>query len=241
MPYDEGFLVCTGGRRAAEDRSEAGQQARVDFALYGTVDPDEGPQAHRRDGGGGRRGLQVLDLLHRSEALSAHPAADPACMLRGDCRRPASTAGVHNENDEMVRAAIEGRRGVRHHATTARTACRAPPLTETLAMAEVYEIARRHRLLRAMSFIARSDAATICARPIARRASTPRSRLHPLSHARRGARRRAAGRQGQDQSADPPARARSRRSGIISPPAISRWSRPTTSAGRKTARPIPTC
>ena len=50
--------------------------------------------------------------------------------------------------------------------------------------------------------------------------------VHSLSHARRGERRRAPRRQGQDQSADPPARARSKRSGIISLPATSRWCRP---------------
>ncbi len=48
-------------------------------------------------------------------------------------------AGVHNENDEMVRAAMaeveaSGIRDYRAHAMSR------PPVTETLAMAEVYEI-----------------------------------------------------------------------------------------------------
>ena len=49
-------------------------------------------------------------------------------------------AGVHNKNDEMVRAAIQavetsGIRDYRAHAMSR------PPATETLAMAEVYELA----------------------------------------------------------------------------------------------------
>src|SRR5208282_718538 len=43
MPYDDGFLVCT-GERLRQKVDEAGQQARVDFALYGTVHPNDGPR-----------------------------------------------------------------------------------------------------------------------------------------------------------------------------------------------------
>src|ERR1700730_4139396 len=43
MPYDADFLVCT-GYRMQQKISEAGKQARVDFALYATVDPDDGPK-----------------------------------------------------------------------------------------------------------------------------------------------------------------------------------------------------
>src|ERR1700730_5269901 len=43
MPYDADFLVCTGDRMQ-QKISEAGKQARVDFALYATVDPDDGPK-----------------------------------------------------------------------------------------------------------------------------------------------------------------------------------------------------
>ena len=35
MPYDAGFLVCT-GERVKQKIAEAGTQARVDFALYAT-------------------------------------------------------------------------------------------------------------------------------------------------------------------------------------------------------------
>ena len=42
MPYDEGNLVCS-AEAVKIKVDHASPQARVDFALYGTVDPDEGP------------------------------------------------------------------------------------------------------------------------------------------------------------------------------------------------------
>lgn len=41
MPYDEGNLVCS-AQAVKKKIAHAGPQARVDFALYGTVDPEEG-------------------------------------------------------------------------------------------------------------------------------------------------------------------------------------------------------
>ena len=42
MPYDDGDLIAT-PERFARKVETAGAQARVDFALYATVDPAEGP------------------------------------------------------------------------------------------------------------------------------------------------------------------------------------------------------
>ena len=41
MPYDDNCLIAT-AERFRTKVSEAGAQARVDFALYATIDPDEG-------------------------------------------------------------------------------------------------------------------------------------------------------------------------------------------------------
>ena len=41
MPYDDNCLIATAERFRTKVR-EAGAQARVDFALYATIDPDEG-------------------------------------------------------------------------------------------------------------------------------------------------------------------------------------------------------
>lgn len=42
MPYDEGNLVCSAAA-VKKKVDHASPQARVDFALYGTIDPEEGP------------------------------------------------------------------------------------------------------------------------------------------------------------------------------------------------------
>ena len=86
MPYDDGLLIST-GERIARKAEEAGAQARVDFALYGTVAPEDGAEHIAGDGRGRRERLQVLDLQYRPEAFSAHPAADLVRLLRRD--RPA--------------------------------------------------------------------------------------------------------------------------------------------------------
>src|SRR6185312_10892626 len=41
MPYDDNCLIAT-AQRFRTKVSEAGAQARVDFALYATIDPDDG-------------------------------------------------------------------------------------------------------------------------------------------------------------------------------------------------------
>src|SRR3984893_11371087 len=43
MPYDDDRLIFTGDR-VKQKIAEASVQSRVDFALYATVDPDDGPK-----------------------------------------------------------------------------------------------------------------------------------------------------------------------------------------------------
>ncbi len=84
-----------------------------------------------------RRGLQVLDLRHRSETLSAHPGGS----LEDRFRVIAPTglaAGVHNEDDEAVRAAIDKVRAAGITDYRAHGLSR-PPLTELLATNQIYE------------------------------------------------------------------------------------------------------
>ncbi len=138
MPYDEGRLICTADRLRAKAR-EAGEQARVDFALYATVDPEDGA-AH-------------VDALIEAGAAAfkfstfgtdpkRFPRIPPHMMYRcfQAIARHGLTAGVHNEDDEMVRAfvaevAAEG--GPNDYAAHGRSR---PPITEALATAQVYEI-----------------------------------------------------------------------------------------------------
>jgi len=138
MPYDDGFLVCTSDR-LRQKAQEAGAQARVDFALYGTVHPNDGP-------------LHIPDMVAAGAAgfkfstFGAHPERFPrippqtlhACFA--EVARSGLIAGVHNENDEFVRAAekvvaASGITDYRAHGLSR------PPLSEALATGEVYEIA----------------------------------------------------------------------------------------------------
>ncbi|MVA22068.1 amidohydrolase family protein [Agrobacterium vitis] len=137
MPYDAGFLVCNGDR-VRRKAAEAGEQARVDFALYGTIDPEEGA---REIAGMVEAGACAFKFSTFNTDSKRFPRIPPqtlyACFT--EIAKHGLAAGVHNENDEMVRAAIadveaSGIRDYRAHGLSR------PPVTETLAMAEVYEL-----------------------------------------------------------------------------------------------------
>jgi allantoinase len=137
MPYDDGELICTGERLARKARSAA-QQARVDFALYATLHPQS-------------NGSEVEGLMKEGacafkfSTFGTHPERFPRIPPQQLHRFFATiaptglTAGVHNENDEVVRAAIAAVEAVGLTDYRAHSASR-PPIAETLAMAEVYEI-----------------------------------------------------------------------------------------------------
>ena len=137
MPYDDNCLIASAERFRAKAESAA-QQARVDFALYATVDPDEG--AARID--------ELVDAgaaAFKFSTFGTHPKRFPRvppqilyAAFRAVGRRGLAS-GVHNENDEMVRAymaEVEGR-GVADYTAHGRSR---PPITEALAIAEVYEL-----------------------------------------------------------------------------------------------------
>ena len=144
MPYDDGYLIAN-AERFERKKKEAGAQARVDFALYATVDPDGRRGAHWRAGRRRRRGVQVLDLRHASASASR--------AFRRSCSTPASRqigprgliAGIHNENDEMVRAftaQVEASNitDYRAHGLSR------PPITEALGRRGSIRARRRRRL-----------------------------------------------------------------------------------------------
>jgi allantoinase len=137
MPYDEGNLVCSAD--AVRGKALHGErQARVDFALYGTVDPQEGS----------KRILEQVEAgvaAFKFSTFGTDPKRFPRIFapLMAECFAAIAptglTAGVHNENDEYVRWAMEqvkasGITDYRAHEMSR------PPLTELLAMTEIYEI-----------------------------------------------------------------------------------------------------
>ncbi|HTV31376.1 MAG TPA: dihydroorotase family protein [Xanthobacteraceae bacterium] len=137
MPYDDGCLIAT-AERFRRKMTEAGKQARVDFALFATVAPEDGP-------------ARIEELIEAGAAafkfstFGTHPTRFPrippqtlySCFrvigLRG------LMAGIHNENDEMVRAFIaaveaSGTTDYRAHGLSR------PPITEAIADVEVFEL-----------------------------------------------------------------------------------------------------
>ncbi len=137
MPYDAGFLVCDGDR-VRQKIAEAGAQTRVDFALYATIDPEDGA---KHIGSMVEAGAAAFKFSTFCTDPKRFPRIAPQTLYA--CFKEIGAhglmAGVHNEDDEMVRAAIKavedsGIRDYRAHAMSR------PPVSETLAMAEVYEI-----------------------------------------------------------------------------------------------------
>jgi allantoinase len=137
MPYDEGNLVCS-AQAVARKVEHASTQARVDFALYGTVDPDEGAKRIR----------EVVDAgvaAFKFSTFGTDPKRFPRIppQLLFDCFSAIAptglTAGVHNETHEavdayMARVKAAGITDWRAHGLSR------PPITELLAMHEIYEI-----------------------------------------------------------------------------------------------------
>jgi Dihydroorotase and related cyclic amidohydrolases len=136
MPYDEDNLVCSAEavRRKVE---HASPQARVDFALYGTVNPEEGAARIAEQA---EAGVAAFKFSTFGTDPVRFPRIPPA--LLEECfavvAKTGLAAGVHNEDDEMVRAAMAkvkaaGITDYRAHALSR------PPLTELLASLQIYE------------------------------------------------------------------------------------------------------
>ncbi|MEZ0221509.1 MAG: dihydroorotase family protein [Tardiphaga sp.] len=136
MPYDEGDLVCSA---AAVERkiAHASKQARVDFALYGTIDPEEGPARIAEQAKAGVAAFKFSTFGTDPKRFPRIPAP-----LLADCFAAIAptglAAGVHNEDDEFIRDAVakvkaKGITDWRAHAMSR------PPLAEILAMLQIYE------------------------------------------------------------------------------------------------------
>lgn len=138
MPYDDGELICTGDL-IREKAASAGEQARVDFALYGTILPSDGPREIPAMAEAGAAGFKF-------STFETHPTRFPRIpppLLHDAFAAVARTgliAGVHNENDECVRAWTEAVKAAGIEDYRAHSAAR-PAIAETLAIAEAYEIA----------------------------------------------------------------------------------------------------
>jgi allantoinase len=136
MPYDEGNLVCS-AEAVRKKVAHAEPQARIDFALYGTIKPEEGASRILEQV---EAGVAAFKFSTFGTDPVRFPRIPPA--LLEECFAAIAptglTAGVHNEDDEAVRAAIAkvkalGITDYRAHAMSR------PPLTELLASLQIYE------------------------------------------------------------------------------------------------------
>lgn len=137
MPYDEGDLICS-AEAVKRKAARAKEQAFVDFALYGTIDPIEGS---KRISEQAEAGVCSFKFSTFGTDPKRFPRINPP--LLNDCFREVAktglAAGVHNENEEYVQHAMaavkaSGITDYRAHGMSR------PPLTELLAMTEIYEI-----------------------------------------------------------------------------------------------------
>jgi len=137
MPYDVGRLICTAERLRLK-AEEAGAQARVDFALYGTAHPNDGAKHVDELVAAGAAAFKFSTFGTDPERFPRIPPA----MLH-DCFAAIAPhglmAGVHNENEEVIRTLEARVRAQGPHDYRAHGLSR-PVYSETLAIVEVYEI-----------------------------------------------------------------------------------------------------
>lgn len=137
MPYDEGLLVCNADA-VFEKATDVENQSHVDVALYGTIHPQDGV---------GRIAEQVEAgvCAFKFSTFGTHPERFPRIAPQlmseafAEIAKHGLTAGVHNENEEIVNTRKEvikasGRTDYLTHGETH------TPLSELLAIAEIYEI-----------------------------------------------------------------------------------------------------
>jgi allantoinase len=137
MPYDDNCLIATAERFRTKIK-EASEQAHVDFALYATVDPNEGAKRVDELADAGAAAFKFSTFgTHPTRFPRVPPQTLYACF--GAVGKRGLAAGIHNENDEMVRAFMAGveAKGITDY--TAHGLSR-PPVTEALATVEVYEL-----------------------------------------------------------------------------------------------------
>jgi len=136
MPYDEGNLVCSA--EAVKGKVDhAGPQARVDFALYGTVDPEEGPV---RIGEMVEAGVAAFKFSTFGTDPKRFPRI-PAALLEDCFRAIAPTgrrAGVHKGEGGGGRGGAAKVKAAGIPDYRAQGLSR-PPLTELLASNQIYE------------------------------------------------------------------------------------------------------
>ena len=137
MPYDNGRLICTAERLGMKAR-EAKELSHVDFALYGTAHPNDGAKHIDELVAAGACAFKFSTFGTDPERFPRIPPQTlHDCFAR--IARHGLMAGVHNENEEVIRALearvrASGAQGYLSHGQSR------PVYSETLAITEIYEI-----------------------------------------------------------------------------------------------------
>jgi len=136
MPYDEGNVVNS-AEAVRRKVAHAEPQARVDFALYGTIDPAEGASRIAEQA---EAGVAAFKFSTFGTHPTRFPRINPPLLAEAfaEVAKTGLTAGVHNEDDEFVRAAMDKVKAAGITDWRAHGLSR-PPLTELLATLQVYE------------------------------------------------------------------------------------------------------
>lgn len=137
MPYDDEFLVCSGEAVKAK-AAIIERDSRVDVALHGTISRDDGIS---KIGEQVDAGVCSFKFSTFETHPTRFPRIPPYLMKQAflEIAKHDLAAGVHNENDEVVRYELEqikkaGRTDYLAHGESH------SPLSELLAIVEVYEI-----------------------------------------------------------------------------------------------------
>ncbi|MBS9781003.1 MAG: amidohydrolase family protein [Gammaproteobacteria bacterium] len=137
MPYDAGRLICNKERFELK-KAEASEQTRVDFALYGTVHPEEGAKHIAEQVEAGAIGFKFSTFGTDPERFPRIPP-----YLLHECfteiAKYGLVAGAHNEDDETVKHLIKKIQADGITDYRAHTLSR-PVYSENLAVNEIYEI-----------------------------------------------------------------------------------------------------
>ncbi|MGX9417764.1 dihydroorotase [Vibrio sp. WJH972] len=137
MPYDAGRLISNAELFNLK-KQEASDQARVDFALYGTAHPDEGSSKLSEIAEAGAIGFKFSTFGTDPERF---PRIPPYLMHEcfEEIARLGLVAGVHNEDDESIKHLITQLKEQSITDYQAHTLSR-PKYTENLAIQQVYEL-----------------------------------------------------------------------------------------------------
>lgn len=136
MPYDEDLLVCN-KENFEQKKKEGLEQSKVDFALYATINPEDGVEKIDELIESGCCGFKFSTFGTDPKRF---PRIPPYLMYESFKKIAPSglVCGVHNEDDESVKHLIEKLKTQRNDYLVHNLS--RPIWTENIAVAQIYEL-----------------------------------------------------------------------------------------------------